>query len=165
MNIDGMGEKIIVRLYEEGKINSYVDLYKLTYDDLIGLEGFQEKSVMNTLESIKESLNQELENFIFALGIRNVGLGSAKLILKKFNSIEKIKNASIEELISVDGVGLVIAESLCDFLDDAVNYQQIIQMGEYGLKLEKEIAEIIQYSEQVAVHKTQKILCLLIMLP
>ena len=52
---------------EEGKINSYVDLYKLTYDDLIGLEGFQEKSVNNTLSSIKESLNQELENFIFGI--------------------------------------------------------------------------------------------------
>ena len=60
---------------------------------------------------------------------RFVGLGSAKLILKKFNSIEKIKNANIEELISVDGVGVVIAESLCDFLDDTVNYQQIMQMG------------------------------------
>ena len=114
MNIDGISEQILSKLFKEGMLNSYTDLYHLDRykDKIINFEGFGLKSYENMINSVEKSRKVKLANFIYALGINEIGLSRAKLICKKCdNDIDKIRNITFEELSSIDGVGEVIAAS------------------------------------------------------
>lgn len=132
MNIDGLGPKNIEKLIENNLISSYVDLYELKYEDLIILENFQEKSVNNILTSIQNSKNRPLENFIYSLGIKNVGLSVAKLICQTVDNIEKIFELTIEDLIAIDGIGEVIAINFVTYFLDDDNKSKIKKFVEQG---------------------------------
>lgn len=117
MNIDGISEQILSRLISEGIINSYRDLYHLDdyKEQIINFDGFGEKSYKNMIESIEKSRKVKLPNFIYSLGIKEIGLSRAKLICNNYNNdIEKIRNLSLEELSNIDGVGEIIAKEWID---------------------------------------------------
>ena len=112
MNIDGISEQILTRLFKEGMVNDYSDLYHLDRykDAIINFDGFGPKSYDNMIKSIEKSRKVKLANFIYSLGISEIGFSRAKLICKKFNNdIEKVKNLTFEDLSSIDGLGDVIA--------------------------------------------------------
>lgn len=112
MNIEGLSDAILSKLIEEGLVTNYTDLYKLAQykETIIAFEGFGEKSYLNLIDSIEKSRNVKLYNFIYALGIPDIGLSRAKLICNQFgNDLEQLKNLSYESLSAIDGIGEVIA--------------------------------------------------------
>lgn len=135
MNIDGLGRKIIEKLIQLNLISNYVDIYALTYDDLIKIEGFQDKSVKNTLTSIENSKKVAPENFLFALGIKHVGLTVAKLIVKSVSNFEQLFTLSEIELSEIDGVGGVIAHSFVEYMTDEKNIENIQKVMKLGVSL------------------------------
>ena len=133
MNIDGISEMVLTDLFNEGILNDYVDLYHLDKykDTIINKEGFGEKSYQNMIDSVEKSRNVKIANFIYALGISEIGLSRAKLICKYCNNdIDKIRNISFEELSSIDGVGDVIATKWIE----AFNNEDFINSFEKLLK-------------------------------
>ena len=135
MNIDGLGERIIEDFYNMGFIKNISDIYRLEShkEDLIELEGFGEKSVNNLLESIKNSKSNSLEKVLFALGIRHVGKKTAKILAKRYKTIDNLFNASLEELTNVNDVGEIIAKSIKSYLDNLENQKLINELKELGL--------------------------------
>ena len=114
MNIDGISEQILTRLFKEGMLNEYSDLYHLDRykDKIVNFEGFGLKSYENMISAIEKSRSVKIANFIYALGISEIGLSRAKLICKKCdNDIDKVRNITFEELSNIDGVGEVIAST------------------------------------------------------
>ena len=117
MNIEGLSDAIINKLADEGLIKTYADIYNLKRykNDIISFEGLGEKSYDNLINSIEKSRNVKLANFIFALGIPDIGLSRAKLICKNYsNDINKIRNLTFEELSKIDGIGEIIAKGWID---------------------------------------------------
>ena len=117
MNIEGLSDAIINKLADEGLIKTYADIYNLKRykNDIISFEGFGKKSYDNLINSIEKSRNVKLANFIFALGIPDIGLSRAKLICKNYsNDINKIRNLTFEELSKIDGIGEIIAKEWID---------------------------------------------------
>lgn len=117
MNIEGLSDAIINKLADEGLLKTYADIYNLKRykNDIISFEGFGEKSYDNLINSIEKSRNVKLANFIFALGIPDIGLSRAKLICKNYsNDINKIRNLTFEELSKIDGIGEIIAKGWID---------------------------------------------------
>jgi len=113
MNIDGLSDAILTKFIDESIIKTYADLYRLSdhRETIINFEGFGEKSYDNLINSIEKSKKVKLANFIYALGISDIGLSRAKLICKKYNNdFSKIRNLSVEELSNIDGLGDIIAE-------------------------------------------------------
>ncbi len=144
LNIDGLGEKTIIKLIELGKVKEYVDIYRLTSDDLYELEGFKDKSVNNALNSIKKSLSVNPSNFIFGIGIKHVGLETAKEIMKVVKTLTDFVNVDYQTLINIPQVGDIIAKSILDYLNEEVNKSNILMMvNEFGLKNDEPIAETI----------------------
>lgn len=144
LNIDGLGEKTIIKLIELGKVKEYVDIYRLTSDDLYELEGFKDKSVNNALNSINKSLSVNPSNFIFGIGIKHVGLETAKEIMKVVKTLTGFVNVDYETLINIPQVGDIIAKSILDYLSEEVHKSNILMMvNEFGLKNDEPIVETI----------------------
>ena len=121
MNIDGISDMILNKLIDENIIDKCSDLYHISdyKDKIISFDGFGEKSYNNLIESIEKSRNVRLANFIYALGIPDIGYSRAKLICNSFgNDLEKLKHLSYEELSNIDGIGDVIASEWIDTFSD-----------------------------------------------
>ncbi len=118
MNIDGLGEKIIDQLVDEGIVQHLPDLYKIEKQDLISLEGFADKSASNLVQAIEDSKQRDLYRFIFGLGIRHVGEATAKLLAQVYGSIPRLAQALPESLTAVDGIGPEVAKSIHAFFND-----------------------------------------------
>jgi len=112
MNIDGLGEETVEQLHTAGLVNTVADLYSLTYNDLIELDRFADKSVNRLLDGLAESKNMPFDKLLFALGIRYVGSTVARLLAFHFKNIDNLIAASFDELVEVDEIGDKIAESL-----------------------------------------------------
>lgn len=130
MNIDGLSEATLEKLIELGLLHDFSDLYTLDQPDIreriIVMEGFGEKSYQNLLESIRASKKVRLPNFIFALGISQVGLSNAKLLCKAVkNNMQLLYDASVESLQEIEGFGGVIATSLVDYFNNETNRVQV----------------------------------------
>jgi DNA ligase (NAD+) len=121
MDIDGLGEKIIDQLMENGLVRAIPDLYRLTEADLLPLERFAEKSAANLVAAIQGSKTVPLARFIFALGIRYVGEATAQLLAQHFGSLERLQEADLKELLAVEGIGPQVAQSIRDFFDNGKN--------------------------------------------
>ncbi len=133
MNIEGLSDAIINKLADEGLIKTYADIYNLKRykNDIISFEGFGKKSYDNLINSIEKSRNVKLANFIFALGIPDIGLSRAKLICKNYsNDINKIRNLTFEELSKIDGIGEIIAKEWID----TFNNEDFLKESELLLK-------------------------------
>ena len=123
MDIDGLGNETVTLLYDNHLITNIADLYHLNRNELLPLERMAEKSVDNLLQGIEDSKQKPFTKVLFGLGIRYVGETVAKKLVKAFSSIDRIRNASREELIEVDEIGDRIADSLLDFFSDDRNSQ------------------------------------------
>lgn len=135
-DIQGLGEKIIDQLLARDLITDSADLFKLKAGDLQPLERFAEKSASNIIESIESHKKVTLAKFIFALGIRYVGIQTAALLADYFGNLEKIKDASIEELENVEGVGKKVAASIYNWFGDPNNLRYIKELKDAGVGYE-----------------------------
>ena len=142
MDIDGVGEKLIDRLYELELVRRSSDLYRLTEDDLLPLEGFQEKSARNTVEAIAASRARPFGNVLFGLGIPHVGLITAQAIARAFGSMQRLMEAGAEEIAEVDGVGGVIAEAVAAWCADPERQAEVAALREAGVTLELSAEEM-----------------------
>lgn len=140
-DIDGLGPKIIDQLLEAGLITHYHDIFTLKRGDLLNLERFAEKSVDNLLTSIEKSKKVSLSRFLISLSISLIGEEMAIEISKKFKTIEKIRNAKIEEFDLMDGVGPKVSESIVSWFNDKTNIKELDKLLEF-VKIEKEEKEI-----------------------
>lgn len=132
-DIDGLGEKILAQLMEEGLVDSPVDIFHLTYDDVVGLERFAAISAQNLIASIDEHKSISLARFIYALGIRHVGAKTAQDLAKRFKTLEAFMKASEADLAAVDGVGDVVAASVSSWLQQAKNIRQVNDLIKAGV--------------------------------
>jgi len=137
MNIEGLGDAIIQQLIDKQIISDYADLYRLKKADIVDLERMGDKSAENLLNSIKESRNRSLDRLIFALGIRFVGKNVATILADVFESIEKIQNASYQELDKTEGIGPKIADSIIKFFENKNNKVIISKLKNLGIKMEE----------------------------
>lgn len=144
MNIDGLGPAIVGQLLESELIASPADLYTLTKEQLMQLEGFQEKSAENLLRAIEHSKAQPLDLVIAALGIRSIGQTAAALLCDRFRSIEAIEAAAVEDIAAIDGFGEIMAQSVVDAFA-APQFRALIEaLRQNGVKMEyaaKQIAD------------------------
>ncbi|TWC30348.1 DNA ligase (NAD+) [Pseudomonas sp. SJZ079] len=138
MDIEGLGEKSVEQLVDEGLVGSPADLYTLTFEQLVGLEGFAELSANNLLAAIAASRQPSLARFIYALGIPDVGEETAKLLARALGSLQRIQQALPDVLTYLPDVGLEVAYEIRNFFDDAHNQQVIHDLLTRGLALQEE---------------------------
>jgi DNA ligase (NAD+) len=136
MDIEGLGGETVALLVNEGLISNYSDLYELTKEQVIPLERMAEKSADNLIQGIEQSKRIPFERVLFAIGIRYVGETVAKKLAKHYKTIDAIANASEEELVNVDEIGVKIAESVKAFFDSEENVLIINRLRSFGVQLE-----------------------------
>jgi DNA ligase (NAD+) len=136
-NIDGLGEKLVEQLLNEGLIKNPADLFILKTGDLEPLERFAEKSASNLVLAIENSKKISLNRFIFALGISHVGEETAIRLANYFKKLENIQKTSLEDLEKVDDVGVKVAESIFNYFQDKDNQILLKELFENGIKIEK----------------------------
>ncbi|MGE8079765.1 NAD-dependent DNA ligase LigA [Peribacillus loiseleuriae] len=136
MNIDGLGEKVISQLFSEGLIFDVADLYKLTHDQLLGLERMGEKSVNNLITAIEASKSNSLEKLLFGLGIRHVGAKAAKTLAQEFITIDALSSANREDLTAVNEIGDKMADSIVAYFDLEEVQALMIELLKAGVNLE-----------------------------
>lgn len=144
MNIEGFSEKTAEQLFEKLDIKAITDLYKLNKEELITLDKFGEKKAQNLLDAIEKSKNPELSSFIYSLGIANVGKKTASDIVKKFKTLEGIMKAEFEELISIQDVGEIVANSVLEFFKEDKIINSINELLEIGVKPHYEEQETVE---------------------
>ena len=135
MDIDFIGPSVIAQLFKLGLVKSPADFYKLTMDDFMKLDLVKEKSASNMYNSIQESKTRPLSRFVTALSIRHVGKETAELIVNDFPSLDALKEASLEDLSKIDGVGDKIAQSVYDYFHNHENLNLINEFISLGFKL------------------------------
>ncbi|MDY4592294.1 MAG: NAD-dependent DNA ligase LigA [Eubacteriales bacterium] len=138
MNIEGLSEKTIETLMEEGVLGSFVDIYRLEAEDFEGIEGFKETKINNILTAIDNSKNTTLSRLIFALGIANIGKKASKQLAEKFGSMENIQKASLEDLTSIEDFGEIMAKSVIDYFANQEHVKAIEELYSLGVKIKEE---------------------------
>ena len=133
MDIDGLGDKLVDLMVDEGVIFSVADLYDLTVDGIVGLDRLAEKSATNLVNAIAESKPTTLAKFLYALGIREVGEATARALANHFGSIEEIAVASFERLIDVEDVGPIVAKHIKNFFSNPDNVAIIQALQKTGV--------------------------------
>ena len=131
LNIDGLSEATLEKFIQHGFLKNFCDLYHLEKfrDEIIALDGFGEKSYENLLTSVENSRNTTLPKFIYGLGIANVGLSNAKMIVQALgNDIEKVIHARRQELEKIDGVGAVIADTFASYFENEKNKEEFYKL-------------------------------------
>lgn len=141
MNIDGLGPAVINQLYQAELIHDSADLYYLTREELLTIERMGEKSADNLLKSLEKSKNCSLAALIFSLGIPLVGLTVAKILAKEFGSIEKLKQASYDDLVAIDAVGTKIAQSITEYFSQESNSDFLARLEQAGIMMQEEHTE------------------------
>lgn len=135
MNIAGLGSSIVEKLFGAGLVHDVADIYKLTVDDLLTLEGFKEKSADKLYQAIQTSKNNSAERLLFGLGIRHVGSKASKILLENFGDLEALAQASQEEIASLEGLGQVMAKSLTSFFASSGAQQLLAELKENAVNL------------------------------
>ena len=133
LDIDTLGEKNVEALVEAGLVNDLADIYRLTKDDLLGLERFAEISAQKLIDAIAAKKQPALERFLLGLGIRHVGAQTAIDLTNHFESVEKLSQATIDELHEVDGVGEIVAESIVAWFADEDNVKLLEKFADLGV--------------------------------
>lgn len=136
MNIDGMGESVVVSFVNAGLIETIPDIFRLDYDAIAKLEGFGKKSADNLKKSIEKAKDNDLSKLIFALGIHHIGAKNAKLLAERFKTLETLACASKEEITAIDGMGGVMADSIIDYFSLDTTKSMILQLKTLGVNTE-----------------------------
>ncbi len=134
-NIEGLSEKTLKLFYEKFKIAYPYELFTLTKEMLEGLEGFKEKKINNILASIEKSKQIDWQNFIFALGILNIGKKTAFVLSQRFKSLEELKMADLVTLTAIDDIGEIVANSIIEYFADQENLINIQKLFDFGVKI------------------------------
>ena len=142
LNIEGLGDKVVTTLYEKGIIAHTIDLFSLEREKLISLDRMGEKSVDNLLNAIENSKQSSLDKVIFALGILNVGKKAGKILAEKYLNLTNLMNATLDELVNLDDVGQITAESILDYLSDENNIKFINDLIKVGMNPQYEVQEV-----------------------
>jgi DNA ligase (NAD+) len=150
MDIDSLGERTIAQLYDRGVLRSPADLYDLTKDDILKLEGFKDLSTKNLLEGIANSKTVPFESVLFAIGIRYVGKTVAEKLARHFRTMDALGKASYEELMAAPEVGEKIARSVVDFFGDPENRKEIARLRNAGLQFQSTEKEPKRISDRLA---------------
>ena len=154
MNIDGLGERVVIQLYENGLIHNVADLYTLERDQLLGLERMGEKSVRNLLAAIEASKTNSLERLLFGLGIRLVGAKAAKVLAARFKTINELMQATKEDLIAIDEIGPKMADSVVTYFELEDVQKMIARLTDLGVNMEyKGVTQVID-RESIFTGKT-----------
>ena len=143
LNIDGISSQTLEKFIDRGFIKNYTDLYHLNNyeDEIVGMDGFGRKSYDNIIESVEKSRTVTLDHVIYALGIGGIGLANARLVSRHCNEDpETVADITIEELMSIDGIGDVLAQSFREYFDD-VNNRSLYNELLAELKLQKEVRD------------------------
>lgn len=135
MDIEGLGQAVVELLVKENLVAAPQDLYRLTVDELAGLERMGKKSAENLLAALEKSKQNDLSKLIFALGIRNIGQKAAQLLARQFGSIEKLSTADLTALTAIDGFGTVMAESLLAFFAEPDNQRMLTELAAAGVNM------------------------------
>ena len=137
MDIEGLGEQLVEQLVDRGLVTTPADFYKLGLVVLAELDRMAQKSAQNVLDALKKSKSTTLARFIYALGIRHVGESTAKSLARHFGNLDALLNASEEQILAVDDIGPVVAQSILGFLHDPINRELIAQLRAAGLHWEE----------------------------
>ncbi|CAN5729040.1 NAD-dependent DNA ligase LigA [soil metagenome] len=140
MDIRGLGERTTQQLIEAGLVSDPADLYGLGVEQLLGLEGFQQKSAENLIAGIAESKDRGLARVLFGLGVRHVGETAAELLARAFGTMDRMIGADIDDFAAVHGIGGTTAEALAAFLAEPRNRETIAKLGLAGVRLSAEQA-------------------------
>ncbi len=143
LNIDGISSQTLEKFIDRGFIKNYTDLYHLNNyeDEIVGMDGFGRKSYDNIIESVEKSRTVTLDHVIYALGIGGIGLANARLVSRHCNEDpETVADITIEELMSIDGIGDVLAQSFREYFDD-VNNRRLYNELLAELRLQKEVRD------------------------
>jgi DNA ligase (NAD+) len=135
-DIDGVGEQLMRRLWDLGLVRSLPDLYRLTKEQLLELDGFQETSASNTIEAIERSKGTPFSRVLLGLNIPDVGWVTAQNLTRHFGSVEKLASATQEEIQEVEGIGPERAEAIAEWFSDKENLRLVGELEELGLRFE-----------------------------
>ena len=135
MNIDGCGEKVITQLFKENLIQDVADLYKLTSEQLLGLERMGERSVSKLLAAIENSKQNSLERLLFGLGIRHVGAKAAKTLAQHFETMDALAQATYEDLVAINEIGDKMADSIVTYFSQPEAIELIQEFKTLGVNL------------------------------
>lgn len=143
-NIDSLGDKLVLQLFESGFLKTIADIFKLKnhYEELITLPGLGVKSIDHLLEAIEGSKKNNLNQLLFGLGIKHCGAKISTLICKNFKTMDKIIHATFEELAGIVDIGEAIAYEITEFMKQEENQALITELKEYGLNMEYQMADI-----------------------
>nr|BDA30947.1 DNA ligase 2 [Clostridium perfringens] len=144
MNIAGFSKKTAEQLFEKLDIRDISDLYKLEYEKLLDLDKFGPKKAQNLLDAIEKSKDCTLEAFLYSLGIPNVGVKTAKDLVKRFESLENLEKATFEELVSVQDVGDIVARSIIEFFKEERTLKVINELLSLGVNPHYEKKEVLE---------------------
>ncbi|HUA13041.1 MAG TPA: NAD-dependent DNA ligase LigA [Candidatus Sulfotelmatobacter sp.] len=133
LDIEGLGEKNVIALIDSGLVKDSADLYSLKKEDILKLDRFAEISASNLISAIKEKTNPPLPKFLYALGIRHIGVQTAVDLANHFKSMENIEKAKIDDLAEVEGVGEIVAESVVEWFSEPRNQRLIHKFKEAGI--------------------------------
>lgn len=137
MDIEGLGEQLVEQLVDRGLVTTPADFYKLGLVMLAELDRMAQKSAQNLLDALEKSKTTTLARFIYALGIRHVGESTAKSLAKHFGNLDALLDATEEQILAVDDIGPVVAQSILTFLHDPINRELIAQLRAAGLHWEE----------------------------
>lgn len=136
MDIEGLGDVLVEKLVDLGHVKDVADLYSLDLETLSGIERMGEKSAQNLLDQIENSKSQGLQRLLFGIDIRHVGERYAKILANHFRTIEKLAEASVEELDDIHEIGLAVAESVRSYFDDPTHKKLVERLRDAGVLLE-----------------------------
>lgn len=137
MNIEGLGDKIARQLVERNMVKDVADLYNLSKEDLLKLEGFAEKSAQNLYDAIQNARRARLDRFLYSLGIRHVGQHVARVLAEEFRTMERLSRASYEDLLKIHEIGPEIARSVSIFFEKEKNLDVLQRLKNAGIKIEE----------------------------
>jgi DNA ligase (NAD+) len=136
LNIEGLGEKITAQLVDREMVKDIADLYALTRDDFLKLEGFADKSAENLHQAVRSAMNPRLDRFLFGLGIPHVGQHVARLLAEKYGSLERLESAAEEDIRETPGIGPEIAASIAEFFGQERNRTVLDKIQRAGVLVE-----------------------------
>ncbi|AUD64204.1 DNA ligase (NAD(+)) LigA [Tenericutes bacterium MZ-XQ] len=147
MDIDTLGEKVVETLHELGFLNTIADIYTLKNheNDLKGLPGFADKKVEKLLNAIEDSKKQSFDKLIFGLGIKHVGAKVAKVLVSNYPSMEQLKSATYDDLININEIGEMIAQSIVNYFEKPENIELICKLESYGLNMSYETTKVMDH--------------------
>ncbi|MFP6900633.1 MAG: NAD-dependent DNA ligase LigA, partial [Opitutales bacterium] len=152
MDIENLGQAVVAQLVDTAKVKDVADLYFLTKEDLLKLEGFAEKSADNLLAALEKSKGRELWRLLNGLGVKHVGASASKNLSRELGSLQAIADADEETLTAIDGIGEIMARSICSFFSEESSRGLVTRLEQQALRVEEQATE--EVAEQALEGKT-----------